>query len=247
MERFGSGDIDGDGFTTELTRADVTAVTLFQAVMSVPGRVIPSDRAIEAAVWLGEQVFDEIGCGDCHVTSLPLDRRGWLYTEPNPYNPPGNLQPGESAPLVIDLTRHDLPLPRLRPGAQGVVEVPAFTDLKVHDLCDGPGDPSREPLDMTQPAGAVEFFEGNCRFITRKLWGAASTPPYFHHGQFTTLREAILAHGGDAAAVRDAFHRLPAREQDAIVEFLKTLQILPPGTPHQVVDERGRNKVWPPR
>jgi hypothetical protein len=40
-ERFGvDTDPDGDEFVNELMRADVTAVTLFQAVMAVPGRVI---------------------------------------------------------------------------------------------------------------------------------------------------------------------------------------------------------------
>jgi hypothetical protein len=34
---------------------------------------------------------------------------------------------------------------------------------------------------------------------------------------------------------------------DAIIEFLKTLQVLPPGTHSLVVDESGRPKTWPPR
>lgn len=43
-ERFGIGtDPDGDGFVNEMTRADVTAVTLFQATLAVPGRLIPKD------------------------------------------------------------------------------------------------------------------------------------------------------------------------------------------------------------
>jgi hypothetical protein len=46
-ERFGAGfDPDGDGFVNEMTRADVTAVTVFQATLAVPGRVIPRDRAV---------------------------------------------------------------------------------------------------------------------------------------------------------------------------------------------------------
>jgi hypothetical protein len=247
VERFGQFDPDGDGFAGELTRADITAVTLFQAVMAVPGRVIPNDARIEAAVRQGERQFDAIGCSSCHMPSLPLDRNGWRFSEPNPFNPAGNLRPGDAPEVVIDLTRQDLPQPRLVPGAGGIVEVPAYTDMKVHDLCDGTDDPGREPLDMNQPAGSNAFFAGNCRFITRRLWGAASTPPYFHHGQFTTLREAILAHGGDAAAQRAAFERLPAATQDAVVEFLKTLQILPVGTNALIVDERGRQKSWPPR
>jgi hypothetical protein len=247
-ERFGDNtDPDGDGVVNELTRADTTAATLFQAVMAAPGRVIPSQPEVEAAIWLGEQRFQQIGCTSCHVPSLALDRQGWLYSEPNPYNPPGNLRPGDVPSLVVDLTRDDLPAPRLRPAAAGVVHVPAFTDLKVHDICDEPDDPNREALDMNAAAGSSEFFAGNRRFITRKLWGAASEPPYFHHGQFTTLREAVLAHGGEAAATRAAFRGLAPSEQDAVIEFLKSLQVLPPGTPYLVVDEKGRPKTWPPR
>src|SRR5215470_2496417 len=50
-ERFGlNSDPDGDGFTNELTVADLTAISLFQATIPVPGRVIPSDERIELAV-----------------------------------------------------------------------------------------------------------------------------------------------------------------------------------------------------
>lgn len=246
-ERFGTNaDPDGDGFVDELTVADVTAVSVFQAVMAVPGRVIPDDPAIEAAVLLGERRFLEIGCASCHRPTLPLDRRGWIYTEPNPFNPPGNLQPGLGPSVEVDLTSRALPQPRLTP-ANGVVHVPAFTDLKVHDICDGPDDPNVEPLDMNQPAGTPGFFDGNRRFLTRKLWGAANEPPYFHHGKFTTMREAILAHGGEAAGVRAAFLALEGRERAAIIEFLKTLQVLPPGTRWLVVNEQGHPKQWPPR
>src|SRR5206468_10336727 len=67
-ERFGvDTDPDGDGFKNELTRADITAVTLFQATMAVPGRVIPNNPDIEQAVLNGEAVFDQIGCTSCHV------------------------------------------------------------------------------------------------------------------------------------------------------------------------------------
>jgi CxxC motif-containing protein (DUF1111 family) len=128
-----------------------------------------------------------------------------------------------------------------------VVYVPAFTDLKLHDICTGPEDPNVEVLDMNQPAGSAGFFAGNQKFITRKLWGVANEPPFFHHGQFTTLREAILAHSGEALTVRQAFETLSGDEQDAVIEFLKTLQVLPPGTKHLIVDEHYKKKMWPPR
>lgn len=245
-ERFGIGtDPDGDGFVNELTRADVTAVSIFQATLAVPGRVIPNDREIEAAVWLGEQRFASIGCVTCHIPSLPLDRQGWFFSEPNPYNPPGNLRVGDASTLAVDLSSDDLPTPRLKPS-HGVVMVPAYTDLKLHDITNGDGDPNIEPLDMNQPAGSRGFFAGNRKFLTRKLWGTANEPPFFHHGQYTTLRQAVLAHAGEALASRQAFEGLSEYEQSSIIEFLKTLQVLPPGTKYLIVDEDAEKKQWPP-
>ncbi|MGH9630865.1 MAG: di-heme oxidoredictase family protein [Bryobacteraceae bacterium] len=239
-ERFGSGtDADGDGFVDEMTRADVTAVSLFQAALPPPGRVISRDPAIQAAIRRGEDTFSAIGCARCHVPNLPLSAKGRIYTEPGPFNPPGNLQPGEAREFKVDLADPRLPGPRLEPDKDGIVYVPAFTDFKLHDICDGPNDPNREPLDMQHAPGSKEFFEDNTRFLTKRLWGAASEPPYFHHGKFTTLREAVLAHGGEATHTRAAFQALPAGDQNAVIEFLKSLRILPPGARFPVVDENG--------
>ena len=244
-ERFGIGtDPDGDGFVDELTRADVTAATIFQATMAVPGRRISRDTDIESAVHDGERTFRAIGCASCHIPSLPLNRRGWIFTEPNPYNPPGNLRVGEAPTLSVDLTSDDLPQPRLKP-VDGVVHVPAFTDFKLHDICGSSTDPSFEHLDMNQTAGSPGFFEGNGKFLTRRLWGRGNAPPYFHHGQFTTMRQAILAHSGEATAVRSAFEALSPYEQATVIEFLKSLQILPPKTRHLLVDDLGDARTSP--
>jgi hypothetical protein len=61
------------------------------------------------------------------------------------------------------------------------------------------------------------------------------------------MRQAVLAHAGEALASRQAFQFLGKYEQDAVIEFLKTLQVLPPGTKHLVVDEHGKEKMWPSR
>ena len=247
-ERFGLGtDVDQDGFIDEMTRADVTAVSVFQATLPVPGRVIPNDPLIERAVLDGEMAFVDAGCAECHVPALPLDDDGRWFTEPNPYNPSGNLQPGDATDLSVDLNDRRLPLPRLAAGRDRVTWVPAFTDLKLHDITSGPGDPNREPLDMTHPAGSAEFLAGNSRFLTRKLWGIANEPPFFHHGQYTTMRAAIEAHHGEAEASNLAWQALSDYERDALIEFLKTLQVLPSNTRFRVVDEKGNHKPWPPR
>jgi hypothetical protein len=240
---------DGDGIASEVTRADVTALTLFQAAMAVPGRVIPNDPEIEEAVTRGEALFAKIGCTTCHIPELPIDREGWLYSEPNPYNPFGHVRMGQTQTFVMNLNRGDLPLPRLS-AHNGVTLVPAFTDLKLHDITSGPDDPNREPLDMQRARGselhfaAAEFFAGNGKFITRKLWGTGNKPNYFHHGKYTTMRESVLAHAGEAQRSGDAFKALADHDKDCVIEFLKTLQVLPPGTPSLIVDEKFRPRRW---
>jgi cytochrome c peroxidase len=243
-ERFGlDADPDGDGFTNELTRADVTAVSVWQAALPVPGRVIPRDPEIERAVLVGERRFEEIGCANCHVPRLPLQNKGWIYSEPNPFNVSGNLRTGETRDLLVDLSSNKLPAPRLVPDESGVVWVEAYTDLKLHDIC-GPGE--SEHLDMNQSFWSKAFTQGNCRFLTKRLWGAANEPPFFHHGLFTTLRQSVLAHSGEALDSRQKFQAMPQRDQDSLIEFLKTLQVLPPGVKDRIVDEDFHARSWPP-
>jgi cytochrome c peroxidase len=246
-ERFGlNTDPDGDGVQNEMTRADVTAVAVFQATLAVPGRVIPNDPEVEAAVLNGEQAFERIACASCHVPKLPLRKPGWTYTEPGPYNPPLNLRVGTARTLSVDLNNRDLPLPRLEPAADdpSTVWVAAYTDLKLHDIL-APDDPG-EALDQNQTAWTAKFKQGNRKFLTKRLWGFANEPPFFHHGLYTTIRQAVLAHHGDALESRTKFQSLKKYDQDSIIEFLKTLQVLPPGTSSLVVDEQFHAKEWPP-
>jgi hypothetical protein len=230
-ERVGVGiDADGDGVVNELTTADITAVTLYQATLPVPGRVHSSDPKIREAENKGERLFREIACATCHIPALPLDEQGWIYSEPNPYNPPQNLRPGAPGyPLKVDLTSDELPEPRLYP-VDGTVLVPAYTDLKLHDITTGANDPNAEPLDQNHPLGSPGFFAGNTKFLTKKLWGFANSGPFMHHGKFTTIREAVLAHAGEALFSRMEFQALSPYEQGCVIEFLKSLQVLPQGT-----------------
>jgi CxxC motif-containing protein (DUF1111 family) len=92
--------------------------------------------------------------------------------------------------------------------------------------------------------GAAKFRAGNGRFVTRKLWGIANEPPYYHHGCYSTLREAVEAHAGEAAPSMAAYRALAAPERDAIVEFLKTLQVLGPDAKGLIVDENGKARTW---
>lgn len=56
-----------------------------------------------------------------------------------------------------------------------------------------------------------------------------------------------MADGGEAAASRAAFMALAPADQDCVIARLKSLQVLPPGSRHLVVDEDGRPRNWQAR
>lgn len=92
-----------------------------------------------------------------------------------------------------------------------------FTDLLLHDMGDGLADSMREG-------------EANEReWRTAPLWGIGLTKivsghTYFlHDGRARNLTEAILWHGGEAQAARDAFAKLAKSDRAAILAFLNAL------------------------
>ena len=60
------------------------------------------------------------------------------------------------------------------------------------------------------------------------------------------MRRAVLAHAGEALQSRKAFEALSKGERDSLIEFLKTLQVLAPGTNDLIVDENFGPREWPP-
>jgi cytochrome c peroxidase len=246
VERFGADtDPDQDGVLNELTVGDITAATIFQAALNTPGRVVPKQYQAEVAE--GEQLFAQIGCTSCHVPSMTLQNRN--FTEPNPFNPTGNLGVADvTAPFSFDLTQEG-PEPRVeRSGANGAI-VRAFSDLKRHNL----NDDDIFFFDNEQvPQGKLNGFAPESdftipatprptdQFLTRKLWDAGNTGPYGHRGDLTTLTDAIFYHGGESRESRDAFLALSQDEQDKVIEFLKSLQIVEEGADLvTIVDEDG--------
>ena len=67
---------------------------------------------------------------------------------------------------------------------------------------------------------ATQPNRGKSTFGTKELWGVACTGPWLHDGRATTLSEAILLHGGEAAGSRDRFKGLPAKDQKDVIAFL---------------------------
>lgn len=246
VEKFGlDTDPDGDGVKNELSVGDMTAISVFLAALPIPGRVYPRSHARREAARLGETLFSQVQCATCHTPSMKLNNP--VFTEPGPFNQPGNLRLSDvPRPFSFDMTRQG-PLPRLQRTKDGGAIVSAFTDLKRHDLNDAttahfiesqPGG----PLNGQQPASAfynvpnpIPRLSGRLS-VTHRLWDVGSTAPYGRRGDITTFTETIKLHGGESAASRDAFFALSAHDQACIIEFMMTLQVVPEGADHEVFD-----------
>ena len=92
-----------------------------------------------------------------------------------------------------------------------------YTDLLLHDMGEGLAD--------HRPEGRATGTE----WRTAPLWGiglteqVAGVASYLHDGRARTLLEAVLWHGGEAQAQRDAAAALDPADRAALIRFLESL------------------------
>ena len=221
-ERFGKRwtgetDFDADGYADEISDTHVSALVAWQAALAPPGRRSLTNTVWQEAAEKGEQLFAQIGCDGCHLPYLPLESLD--FHDPGPLDAAGTLRTDESDNRVYQLALLDWAT-ALEQDEQGRYKVPLFGDLKRHAIAD------QQVAALGNELLSQRFVERNV-FMTTELWGVASTAPYGHRGDMTTLAEVIDAHGGQARSSRDAWQNLTPEEQSSIVAFLKTLIIEP--------------------
>ena len=85
--------------------------------------------------------------------------------------------------------------------------VDLYSDLLLHDI--GTGD------------GVAQGDARGNEFRTAPLWLVRGSHPYLHDGRARTVDEAIVAHQGQAADVRDAYLALSKSDKNALVKFLR--------------------------
>lgn len=115
---------------------------------------------------------------------------------------------------VIEANGSEVRLGSFEANGDGGAIVRLYGDLKRHDM-------GRRLAENIDEAGT-----GRSVWITKELWGVASTAPYMHDGRSTTLTETILEHGGEARDSRRAFTRLSEQEQSDLLAFLDNLVLL---------------------
>ena len=92
-----------------------------------------------------------------------------------------------------------------------------YTDLLLHDM--GPGLADNRP----------DYLASGSEWRTPPLWGIGLTPVvnghtnFLHDGRARSLLEAVMWHGGQAKAAREAVRVAPPSDRNALIAFLNSL------------------------
>jgi len=109
------------------------------------------------------------------------------------------------------------PFPRLTSKALSGQTIHPYTDLLLHDMGEGLAD------------GRPDFLANGRQWKTPPLWGIGLIKDVnghqrlLHDGRANGVLEAVLWHGGEAKASRDAVLKFTAAERAALVKFLESL------------------------
>ena len=173
-------------------------VETYISLLDVPPRLHPEDQEVAR----GDITFRRIGCASCHVP---------------------------------DVTTGSSKFPELANQS-----IQPFTDLLLHDMGEGLEDSipdSRKRLWRTTPLWGFaakrassdgrtnQFRPGDVSILWENTWKAAEQNKIemLHDGRARTLSEAILWHGGEANASKEAFRALSKLERKDLLKFLEDI------------------------
>src|SRR6202167_125626 len=151
----------------------------------------------------GWALFEKIGCATCHTETM---------TTP----PAGKKIDGGTFTI---------------PAALGSVTFHPYGDFLMHDVGTGDGILQAIPEHygkkvfrlMSDYMAKQDFESSRNKIRTAPLWGVRLRPRLMHDGASVTFRDAISRHAGEAKHVTAQFEKLKSEDQEAIIEFLKSL------------------------
>jgi CxxC motif-containing protein (DUF1111 family) len=181
--------------------SDIDHFARFVRATKAPAR--DSQLASGAVAKKGEGLFDKIGCATCHVETLT------------------------TAPAGTKINGGTFTIP----VALGSVTFHPWGDFLMHDVGTGDGilQATREHYGkrvfqiMSDYLSKQDFESSRNKIRTAPLWGVRLRPRLMHDGASLTLRDAIQRHQGEAMHVSQKFEKLTREDQEAIIEFLKSL------------------------
>jgi CxxC motif-containing protein (DUF1111 family) len=181
--------------------SDIDHFARFIRATKAPAR--DSQLANGAVAQKGVGLFIKIGCAACHVETLT------------------------TAPAGTKINGGTFAIP----AALGSITFHPYGDFLMHDVGTGDGilQATREHYGnkvfqmMSGYLSKQDFESSRNKIRTAPLWGVRLRPRLMHDGSSLTLRDAILRHRGEASHVSQQFEKLKREDQEAIIEFLKSL------------------------
>ena len=181
--------------------SDIDHFARFVRATKAPAR--DSQLASGAVAKKGEGLFDKIGCATCHLETLT------------------------TAPAGTKINGGTFTIP----AALGSITFHPWGDFLMHDVGTGDGilQATREHYGkrvfqiMSDYLSKQDFESSRNKIRTAPLWGVRLRPRLMHDGASLTLRDAIQRHQGEAMHVSQKFEKLKREDQEAIIEFLKSL------------------------
>src|SRR6266403_4157623 len=181
--------------------SDIDRFARFIRATKAPAR--DSQLASGAAAKKGLGLFNKIGCATCHVETLT------------------------TAPVGTEINGGTFTIP----SALGSLTLHPYGDFLMHDVGTGDGilQATREHYgqrvfqQMSGYLSRQDFESSRNKIRTAPLWGVRLRLRLMHDGASLTLLEAITRHHGEATHVIQQFEKLKVPEQEAIIEFLKSL------------------------
>jgi CxxC motif-containing protein (DUF1111 family) len=180
---------------------DVDRFARFIRATKAPAR----DTILAAAVRArrGSMLFDAVGCASCHVRTLTTGPAG---------------TPIDGGKFII-------------PPALGERSFHPFGDFLLHDVGTGDGIvmATQEHYGRTMSKykwknlSTAAFQSTQNEVRTAPLWGVRLRTRLMHDGASVTLGDAIRRHRGEASEEARRFKALPPSDQEAVLEFLRSL------------------------
>jgi CxxC motif-containing protein (DUF1111 family) len=181
--------------------ADIDHFTRFMRATKAPA--LDARQAATAAAKKGATLFTTVGCDICHVPTMTTAAAGTAVN---------------GGKFII-------------PDALGNKTFHPYSDFLLHDVGTGDG----IAIAMAEHYGkhmyevkwknlSLEAYRSTAnRIRTAPLWGVRTHPMLMHDGASMTFHDAIIRHRGEAHEVTEHFERLSQADQQAIIEFLKSL------------------------
>jgi CxxC motif-containing protein (DUF1111 family) len=166
----------------------------------------PARDTTQASTVLSKQgwaLFEKIGCATCHTETMT------------------------TAPAGTKINGGTFTIP----AALGSITFHPYGDFLMHDVGTGDGILQATPEHygkkvfrlMSDYMAKQDFESSRNKIRTAPLWGVRLRPRLMHDGASVTFRDAISRHAGEARHVTAQFEKLKSEDQEAIIEFLKSL------------------------